>query len=598
MLAFYKIVRNTAIFATLCGMSDESRRLDWNLVLAFLMGLPNWLMFVLMVWYRAYPDPTRGPDIMQRLAGLMTGSMSLVIIGTTALTLGLQSVIAFRWMNARRLKGRVAELESANQTLLEEKKQRILQPSRHDPAKLPPAPDADLTFEIDTDRSNVRVSDDLAHGTPRIYADIKLRCFKKPERVMAVRALHISLHRSWPLGDDATVVSQEDEAIIWEGSKMKPGHKKDVWTIREPSSDRTYHFILEITPKIRASLSDDYFLRVTMEAVGQEPQSQTVYVEDWHVENNSCSRISLTPREELPVAVQKEINRLKGEVAQRDRTIESQGQKIEKHKRLIDLAEQQKSEIDEWVKVRNCEQGDLILYPPLGTHCKVMLSIWVTNRSHLDISLSNDLDGFIKFQSSPLKDAKTVASPVINLPSGETGCLTIEQVLSPADVQMLADAQHVIRPQYFNFDKLIVMIIGGKDSPDIDAKPLQLDSKYAPAFPINLLERLQKVRVLSQIHGTFIQLQEPLRVGEQPLPIEVIKYWQERALETLKQIYSDQAAENIWRKATKGEPIPESASFQRGWLRGCIVELGAMLEEEAGQYIRNTQNTLTTAAHS
>lgn len=110
-------------------MSEESRRLDWTLVTAFLMGIPNWFMFVLMLWYRAYPDPTRGPDMMQRLAELVTGWLSFVIIGTSALTLGLQSLIAFRWMNARQLKGKVAELEATNQQLTEQTKQRELQPS-------------------------------------------------------------------------------------------------------------------------------------------------------------------------------------------------------------------------------------------------------------------------------------------------------------------------------------------------------------------------------------------------------------------------------------------------------------------------------------
>ncbi len=71
---------------------------------------------------------------MQRLAELITGWLSFAIIGSTTLTLSVQSLIAFRWMNARHLKGRVVELESANQqlteqntTLFEQKKQFELQ---------------------------------------------------------------------------------------------------------------------------------------------------------------------------------------------------------------------------------------------------------------------------------------------------------------------------------------------------------------------------------------------------------------------------------------------------------------------------------------
>src|SRR6185295_11284486 len=156
----------------------------------------------------------------------------------------------------------------------------------------------------------------------------------------------------------------------------------------------------------------------------------------------------------------------------------------EKYKWLIELAAKQRDEIDEWVKVKGCERGDLDIHVPLGEPQTVRLSIWVTNKSVLDISLDDKLDGIVKFQSMALTDSKKILNHVIDIPCGETACLTFEQRLTPSEVKAILDAQYTVRPQFYNFDELVVTIKGGKRSPDIPSKPLQLGASFANAFPV------------------------------------------------------------------------------------------------------------------
>lgn len=103
---------------------------------------------------------------MQRLAGLMTGWLSFVVIGTSALTLGLQSLIAFRWMDNRTLKRRVAELKAATDQL----------------RKLEPQATPDLnTAEIEAFKAAVSKAEDDAQ-TLRIDLRGKKQQMKEVER--------------------------------------------------------------------------------------------------------------------------------------------------------------------------------------------------------------------------------------------------------------------------------------------------------------------------------------------------------------------------------------------------------------------------------
>lgn len=460
-----------------------------------------------------------------------------------------------------------------------------------------PKPNPKLDFEIDEAVSQVRRGDGLTE-IRAIYVDVKLKCFKSTDGVVAVvRAFHVSLHRTWPGGDEVIVIAQEDSQKVTEFPDGPTVHTGETWRITEPDTDyRVYRFTLQVTPKVQFSLSPDHVLRVTMEAVGQAPISQTIYVNDW---NLPISGISLSPREEFPLAARKQISDLKMQLASYEKTNENLGRHNQQFDWLLQEAKGQHADISEWVKVDRCERGYLILHPTIGKRPTVALSIWVINRSVLDISLSNKLDGVIKFQDTKLLEGKEVTSPVTDVPSGETRCLTFEQILSPADVKMLSDAFNVIRPQFFNFEDLIVTIIGGKRSPDIPSAPLKIGKSSAKAFhpssalafPMTLEESGQRIRALAEVRGSCHQLHEPLRISNQTLAKEVIETWKTESLVTLKRVFQDEASDRIWAQITHKEPIPTEATSQGAFLRCCLIELGALLVEETGEYIRNTKKT-------
>lgn len=459
-------------------------------------------------------------------------------------------------------------------------------------APVPADQKAKLTFEIDEKNSQVRV-DNGRSEVRRIFADIKLRCFKATDSAMAVRSFHISLNRAWPLGDEATVIRQEDWRAIWQYPGMQTVNADEPWTIREPSTDyRIYHFSLDITPSIHVGLSPDHFLRVTMDAVGQEPVSQPVYVYDWAVPNGGLSAISLTPPEEFPLEAQKEINRLKETLRSYEKTNENLGRFNEKYRWLNELAKKQEAEIDNWVKVARCERGDLNLTVPLGSAPNVILCIFVTNKSVLDLSLSDQLGGVIKFGDLELEGSKKVINSVTDLLSGETRCLTIKQRLSPSDFNVISDAQFAIRPLYFNFDQLEVTIIGGEPCPDVKTKPLILKSGSALAFPLDLAKQGQRIRALSEVRGSAILLHDLIELSNDALPPGTIERWKAQSTTALQQAFQTEGASRIWEEITRGTPIPDTPARQGSWLNTCIVALGALLVDLTGEYVnRNTLNS-------
>lgn len=446
-----------------------------------------------------------------------------------------------------------------------------------------------LDFEIDETQSQVRVGDGHKE-VRRIFADIQLRCLKEIDRDVTVRSFHLSLHRSQSEAE-IIEIKEETSQVSRSVPAMEIVPTRQVWKVTEDSEDRLYQFFMEITPKLQASLSPDYFLRVTMEVAGQEPISKRVYVKNWAVQDCGFSPISLKPFEEYPIEAQKEIAELKDDLASLQKTIEELGRFNQEYEWLTTLARQQSREIDKWVKVKNCERGDLNLYVPFGDPQNVILCVWVTNKSRLDISLSDDLGGLIKFQEMELKDTKEVINHVTDLPSGETACLTIKQRLTPSEVQAIINAEYSARPQFYNFDKLQVTIVGGKSSPDIKAKTLQIGSAFANAYPIDLLERGQRLRALSEIRGGAVQLSEHLRIEtNNPVPKEVIEQWATTSQGNLKQVYKTKAAMRLWTELTHGYPIPESAPSQRQWLEQFFIVLGAILASEYGEYIRRNQD--------
>lgn len=445
-----------------------------------------------------------------------------------------------------------------------------------------------LDFVVDSDQeSHVHVQRGGSHVS-RITADIKLRCERETDNVMVVRSFRLSLHRLETDGKVTTIPYQKEAQVVWENSSGKLVPFKDGWEIDKPRSDfRHYSFTIEITPQAQAELSPDHFLQLTMDAIGQDVIAKSVYVKDWS--EGEYAPISLQPFEVFSPAAQKEIRQLKAKLTDYEKTNEKLGRHNAKYDWLTRAATEQSASINEWVAVTKCERGDLNLIVPVTSTPNVILCIWVTNKSVLDISISDDLGGLITFQDTELTDHKKVINPVKDLPSGETRCLTIKQRLGPSEVKAISDAQALsLRPHFFNLENLKVEIVGGGRSPDITAKPLKIGKAFATAFPVDLEKRGHRIRALSEARGSCYQLYEHFRQGShEPLPKGALERWIDFSTEWLERAYKTKAEVSlVWKDITNGEPVPALGSgvAQQIWLEMCLVNLGEMIVRDAGEY--------------
>lgn len=148
-----------------------------------------------------------------------------------------------------------------------------------------------LTFEIDDRQSQVHMSG--GREVRRIHANVKLRCFKSVDSIVAVRDFHASLHKRTSAGEEV-IVPVEGATIAMAHPSMERVIIDDGWAINQPITPyRWYEFFLDLAPEVEGQLSREYFLRITMFAVGQEPLPIDFYVNNWNDARQSNSYITL-----------------------------------------------------------------------------------------------------------------------------------------------------------------------------------------------------------------------------------------------------------------------------------------------------------------
>ena len=454
------------------------------------------------------------------------------------------------------------------------------------PAKLPPVPEKPkpkLDFVIDTGQEshvNVQRGGGRANAT-RVIADIRLRCEKETDSPMAVRSFRLSIHRLEADGTVTTVTHQEAVQVAWEDSKGKLISSKDGWEIDKPRSDyRHYAFTLEITPQVQDELSPDHFFQLTMDAIGQDAITKAVYVKDWT--EGEYSPISLKPFPPYPLEAQKEIKQLKAELESYKQTNAALGKKNQEYDWLIQLAKDQKAAIHEHVALQEftfCYMEQLT--PSIF---KVVFALRVTNNSVLDISVSDELDGTIRFEGVELLDKKRVISPLKDAPHGATRSLTIEQRLSKGEADTIRDAKLKTGQANFEFDDLIVNIVGGSRSPDITSRKLKIPKNTtASAFPITQAIRSARVKALSYVWGRCVQLQEPLRIDDNPIAKSTVENWESGSRTILeREGYTKAEAKEIMQQVipAEGDFSETSAPSQRQWIHYCIAVLEDLIANE------------------
>jgi len=135
--------------------------------------------------------------------------------------------------------------------------------------------------------------------------------------------------------------------------------------------------------------------------------------------------------------------------------------------------------------------------------------------------------------------------------------------------------------------RVIVEIVGGKRSPEIKHKQLKIPrNTVANAFPMNLADRGKRIRVFSEIRGRAVQMFEQFRQGNlQPLPVDALENWVSFSQSELERVFKQAEIKAVWKDITESEPFPNPTGVaQEIWLDRCIVNLGAIIARDAGEY--------------
>lgn len=466
--------------------------------------------------------------------------------------------------------------------------QKVIEPSTNRVGKLAiaekPKPKPKLDFVIDTGQeSHVHVMRGGSHVS-RITADIKLYCERETNDLMHVRGFRLSVHRSEADGTVTEIPYQKAAQVAWEEAKGKLLSPKSGWDIDRPKTDsRNYSFTIEITPQAQAELSPNHFLKLTMDAIGQDEVTKSVYVKDWS--EDEYSPISLKPFPIYPPEAQEDIKQLKAKLKDSEEANARLGAKNQEYDWLIQEARTHRSAIDEYVSLKEFTFGYMTLTNDISI---VVFGLYITNNSVLDVRLDDKLDGVIRFEGTELLEPKRVISTMDNVPHGATRSLTIEQRLSPGEAKRIQAYSHTERAN-FEFDDLIVDIVGGKRSPEVKRKRFKIprNKAFVNAFPMNLADRGKRIRMFSEIRGKAVQIFEQFRQGNlQPLPVDTLERWVNFSQKELERIFKETEIKAVWKDITDNEPFPSATSgtAQEIWLETCIRNLGEIITRDAGEY--------------
>ena len=113
--------------------------------------------------------------------------------------------------------------------------------------------------------------------------------------------------------------------------------------------------------------------------------------------------------------------------------------------------------------------GTRDLTSPVG---EVRFSFYVLNCSVYPINIDDSREGNVQFVTTDLLEPMRIESNVKELPHAGTQFFTVRQRISKGEFELIRDASDDL---YFRFDKVVVMVKGVKDFPDVVPKRLYLN---------------------------------------------------------------------------------------------------------------------------
>ncbi|MDX6443126.1 MAG: hypothetical protein QOH71_200 [Blastocatellia bacterium] len=271
---------------------------------------------------------------------------------------------------------------------------------------------------------------------------------------------------------------------------------------------------------------------------------------------------------------------------------------LDEQKWLVELAERDRDFIGDGVAITECVLR-------LNLECRnpyAEFTFLFFNGSVFPISIETELDGFIAFcdnhEIRELKDRPSDLRSKSFIDEGKRYAkgaeFTIRQALNPGEVEFISAGGS--RNGYFLFDNLDIMVGGySEELGEIRHSRLLMENYVRPRLKSAYREdetaleskrqaHLSKIENLNVIRGLGLQLWALLRLNDQQLDQATLGDWERNVCSRLTESYGEEGAKKIYEELSHGDSIPDSASFQRGWIQAFFAQLQYFISEEKKKF--------------
>jgi hypothetical protein len=145
---------------------------------------------------------------------------------------------------------------------------------------------------------------------------------------------------------------------------------------------------------------------------------------------------------------------------------ELQGQ----YKRLHEKADEQREDINKYVKLKEA----YFCYQHLNApeRLRSVFALDILNKSVFNITIEDAVEGYIKFEGTPLKEKPRIINLPINAAPSNEASITIEQALTRAEAEFI-ESQNLLFAE-FDLENLVITITGSEPSEKVKSQPLEI----------------------------------------------------------------------------------------------------------------------------
>lgn len=154
-----------------------------------------------------------------------------------------------------------------------------------------------------------------------------------------------------------------------------------------------------------------------------------------------------------------------------------------KYKSLLEKADEQREDISEYVKLKEvyfCYQ-----YLDAPERLRSVFALDILNKSIFNITIEDVVEGYIKFEGTPLNEKPRIINPPIIAAPANEASITIEQSLTRAEADFIKSQN--LQFAEFDLEDLVITITGSEPSEKVQSQPLEITHRQG-------VVRINKIR--------------------------------------------------------------------------------------------------------